>query len=70
VIEQVTAQNRAERGADTARAADDPEPKAEPAGVARDVGHNQRKHDAEDCGRYAVEQLRRDDGVGVGDERE
>jgi len=70
VIEQIAGQDHAEGGANADRAADDPESKAEPAGVARDVGHNQRKHDAEDCGRYAVEQLRRDDRIRVGDERE
>src|SRR5262245_16333291 len=61
MIEHVAGERRAERRAYAHGAADDAEREIEPPGVARDVGDNEWKHDAEDDRGDAIEHLNDDD---------
>src|SRR5262245_25955434 len=70
VVEQVPGHDGAQRRPYTDGAADDAEREAIAAGVARDVGHHQRKHDADNRRRDAVEHLNGHDREWVGDEGE
>jgi hypothetical protein len=68
MINCVTGERGAQRGADTDRAADDPKPEIEPSRAVRDIRDHERKGHAENSGADAIENLHDDDQIRIGHE--
>src|SRR6516165_5503155 len=69
MINCVTGERGAQRGADTDRAADDSETKIEPPRASRDICDHEWKGNAENCGADAIERLHRNNQIRVAHER-
>jgi len=70
VIADIAGEHGRQRRADAGSGPDDTKRQIESSGSARDVGDHDRHDHREDRRRDAVEQLRRDQEIGIGESRE